>query len=153
LILSWVLFAAAFAVLVAMGVIYYRDRQEDQEPPPPPTRVGANELIHVVNALRDQDLEVEIMPRTARNDHLTEVGQVLDVDGATLVVFLYLDIESREAESKVLDAADFGVTTASGTPVASGTPHLVSASNAVAALYGGSETLVEKVDAAINGLP
>lgn len=154
LMLSWVFFAAALAVLAIMGVLYYRDQQaEDRQPPIPTFSPGGNELIHVVEALRDAGLEVEILPRTARNARLTEVGQPLAVDGATLVVFIYPDVASREAESDDLDPTRFTVATASGTPVAEGEPHLVAASNVIGALFGASEEVTGTVDAAIQGLP
>jgi hypothetical protein len=148
------MFGAAAILLVVVGVMYYRDRQkQDETPPPPVASPGGNQLINVVEALRAQGLKTEILPRTARADELSEVAQGLTVDGAPLYVFLYPDTAGREGESKGLDPATLAVRSASGTPVATGTPHVISHSNVIAALYGGSSQVAGKVDAAINGLP
>jgi hypothetical protein len=152
---SWVLFAAAGAILIAMGVIYYRDRQDDNEFPPVPTAIpGENQVSNVVTALRAEGLDVsfEITPPTARADDLSEPGQGVQVDDTPLYLFIFPDTELREAESTELDPATFHLASTAGTPVSTEPVQIFAGSNVVAALYGGSPELAEQVEAAIEGL-
>lgn len=152
---SWFLFAAAGIVVIAIGVIYYQDREaEDEFPPVPTASPGGNEVSNVVAALGAAGLDVsfEITPHTARADDLSEPGQGLKVDGAPLYLFIYQDAETREAESRELEAASIALASSSGTPVSSATVQIFAGSNVIAALYSDADDVAAAVAAAIEGL-
>ncbi|MGH2560605.1 MAG: hypothetical protein ACRDJH_16195 [Thermomicrobiales bacterium] len=154
---SWILFAAAAAVLIAMGVIYYQDRRDNDIdfPPVHTAAAGENEVSNVAAALREQDLDVsyEITPQTARTDELSEVGQGLTIDDAPLYLFIYPDTALREAESVELDPATFDLASTGGTPVSPEPVQIFAGSNVIAALYGGDNETAERVEVAIEELP
>ncbi len=153
LLASWLMFGVAGVILAILAVNFYQDRQNNQEVPTPEAQPGQYQSVNVVDALRTAGLSVKFEPVTARSDQLTEVGQKVSVGSAAAFVFIYPDVASREAESKTLDPATFSLVNTSGTPVATGPPHVVSSSNIIVALFGGAADLTAKVDQAIQGLP
>jgi hypothetical protein len=153
LLASWLMFGVAGVILAILAVNYYQDRQNKQGVPTPEAEPGHYQLVNVVDALRNAGLSVKFEPVTARSDQLTEVGQKVSVGSASAFVFIYPDVASREAESKSLDPATLALANTSGAPVATGPPHVVSSSNIIVALFGGSADLMAKVDHAIQGLP
>ena len=152
---SLVFGALALVLAVIAVIVYVRGENEaDRAPPPPPAAAGHNELIHVVNALQQEGLEVRIEPRSIPRGELSVPGQVLTVDGARLYVFVYPDAAQAEAEAARADpSAVLPERSPSGTPIATEPPHLASHSNVTAALVGGSAEVAEKVDRAVEGLP
>ena len=143
----------ALAIVLAVVAIYLAVREEEAPgpPPPPPAEAGANELIHVVQALEAEDLTVEIAQRGVPAGGLSVPGQGLTVDGTPLYVFVYPNPAAAEAEAET-DPTTI-LRTATGTPVATEAPRVFSHSNVTVALVGGSDELAEAVERAIAGLP
>jgi hypothetical protein len=151
------IFAVAAVAVLAYG-IYQSQIESNDEPTiaPPTSEPGGNKLINITNALEDQGLKVEIVRSSFRSPQLSVPGQGLSVDNGKLYVFIYpgrTAVEDREAESKDLDPSTLTVLTVSGTPVAGNAPHVVSNSNVIAVLPSASQDVIDKVDAAIQGLP
>ena len=148
-------FGVLAIVLAVTAVLLYVGREEAEPvPTPPPALPGQNEMIHVANALRQQELNVAFAPGGIPPGELSVPGQLLTVDGARLYVFVYADAGRAEAEAARADpSAILPERSPSGTPIATGPPHLASHSNVTVALVGGSPEVAEKVDRAIEGLP
>lgn len=153
--LSWALLGLSALLFVAVAVLWYRDRESEPKVPPPPTSVpGQNQAIHVKNALEAQGLKTAFAPGGGRSPELSVAGQLFDVDGEQLYVFIYPEGPDQLAEDTAgLDFAEVTVVNPRGTPVASGTPQVFAGSNVVAVLYGPPGDVAEKVKAAIEGLP
>lgn len=151
--LSWVLFALSAALFIAVGVMWYQDRDGGEQVAPIPITPGRNEAINVKQALEAQDLKVAFAPGGGRSNELSVAGQLFDVDGAQLYVFIYPQgVAQREADTDGIDPADMVVVNTRGTPVAGGPPRVFIGSNVVAVLYGGSDEIAGKVQRAIEGL-
>jgi hypothetical protein len=145
--------AALAVVLAAIGYVYFSEEEETPQEPMLPTSVpGKNELAHVAAALREEGLDVSYGQRGIRSPILSEPGQNLSVDEATLYVFIYDTVELREAQydeargnpAEILPRGP-------GTP-APEPPFLAAGSNVMVVLVGGSPETAEKVDRAITGL-
>ncbi len=153
--LSWALFALSAALFIAVAVIWYQDRDEAAEEPRPPTSVpGENEAIHVKLALEAQGLKVTFSPGGGRSDELAVAGQLFDVDGEQLYVFIYPQGTAQlEEETTGVDLAAMTIMNTRGTPVPGGPPDAYIGSNVVGVLYGTSDEISSKVKEAIEGLP
>lgn len=152
--LSYALFALSAALFIAVAVTWYRDENADQQAPPPPSTPGVNQAINVKDALEAQDLEVTFAPGGGRSSELSVAGQLFNVSGAQLYVFIYPQgVAQREEETGAIDPAEMVVVNTRGTPVATGAPRVYIGSNVVAVLYGGDDDLAGKVQRAIEGLP
>jgi hypothetical protein len=140
-------------VLAAIAIIYFREDDENGSQPVLPTSVpGRNELAHVADALRRQGLDVSYGPRGIRSPILSEPGQNLTVDGATLYVFIYDTVPLRESQFDEARGNPVAILPRGpGTP-ASDPPFLAAGSNVMVALVNGSAEIAEKVDRAISGL-
>jgi hypothetical protein len=144
-------------ILIASGLLYYRQQNEEETLPPRPTSpAGSLEVIDISDALQRQGLKVQVSPRAVRSTLLSVPGQGLIVDGAALYVFVYDDVRARESEWEIARSNPSGVLperTAFGTPITLGETHIAAGSNVIVALTGGSTEIAEKVDRAIDGLP
>lgn len=144
-------------ILIASGILYYRQQNDEETLPRRPTSpAGSLEVIDVSDALQQQDLKVQVAPRGVRSNLLSVPGQQLIVDGAPLYVFVYDTVSARESEWEIARSNPSGVLPARtpfGTPIAQGKTHIAAGSNVIVALTGGSTTIAEKVDRAIDGLP
>jgi hypothetical protein len=152
--LSWALFALSAALFIAVGVMWYQDRDNGEQTAPIPITPGRNEAINVKQALEAEGLKVTFAPGGGRSNELTVAGQLLEVDGAQLYVYIYPQgVAQREEDTGNVDPADMIVVNTRGTPVAGGPPKVFIGSNVVAVLYGGSDETAGKVQRAIEGLP
>ncbi len=153
-VVSLALFGLAAILFIVVAVLYVRDERDKEETPPPPTvEPGHAQLINVVEALEDEDIDVEISRDPGpRFENLTPPGQGLTADGSPLYVFIYEDPTIRDDETSSLEPADLTAVNRAGTPVP-GTPHGVGHSNVFVVLFGGDAELIAKVDAAIQGIP
>jgi hypothetical protein len=151
------IFAVAAVAVLGYGIWQSRsDGNTDDSNPPPAATPGAYRFIDVVNVIKAEDLEVEIIRSSFRSPQLSVPGQGVEVDGVPVYLFIYpgqAAVEAREADSKELDPRTIVVTTVSGTPAAEGEPHIVSNSNVIAIVPSDSQELIDKVDDAIQGLP
>lgn len=153
-----VLFAALAVLLVAIGVIYVRDRTDDDPTQEPPTRPPGNaEIITVVEALADEDLEATfgrgrgIPPRI-----LGVPGQALAVDGVPLYAFIFADVAARERAGAAIEVEEvLAAAPNAGTPdaAAPGAPHVAQGSNVLVVLAGGDAELAAAVDRAVARIP
>jgi hypothetical protein len=148
------LFALSAALFVAVGVMWYQQRDDEPQTAPIPSVPGRNEAINVKQALEQEDLEVAFAPGGGRSDLLLVAGQLFKVDGADLYVFIYPEgVVQREEDAPELDPAELVIVNTRGTPVPGGPPRVFAGSNVIVALYGGSDELAEKVERAIERLP
>ncbi len=158
-ILSTLLFLTAIA-FAGIAVWIYLDEERDQPPErvPPEVTPGQNDLLSVRNALEGAGLEAAIGRGTsALTDQLERPGQLIEVEGLDLYVFIYnapeTSVEERQAASDALDPAALTLETRSGQPIAEGLPLRVSSgSNVIAVLAGGDDEVAAKVQQAIEGL-
>jgi len=151
------LFAAMALVLVAIGVIYLRDRTEEEPMPPRPTSsAGSAEYVDVQEALVAQGLEVTAGRRAIPVGVLSVPGQAFVVEDVPLYAFIYTEVASREEEGASVDADEvLAAAPGSGTPGAGGAVegHVAQHSNVLVVLAGGDEELVAKVERAVEGIP
>lgn len=151
---SWALLGLSAILFAAVAVLWYRDNNDKAKVAPPPTSApGRNTAIQVKVALEAQGLKVAFSPGGGRSDELSVAGQLIDVSGEQLYIFIYPEGPEQLQEDTVdLDLAEIGVVNTRGTPVATGTPQVFAGSNVIAALYGTSSDVATKVQAAIEGL-
>ena len=151
--LSWALFAISALLFVVVAYLYFKPGGEDAKPiPTPPAVVGKNEMINVKQALERQGLQVAFAAGGARSDSLSEAGQLLQVDGAPLYVFVYPGVTDRANDTAGIDLAALMLLDIRGTPVAAGPLDVSMGSNVVAILAGGDAALAAKVHRAVEGL-
>lgn len=160
-ILSTLLFVAAIG-FAAVAVWFYLDEQRNQpdERVPPTAQPGQQNLGSVVAALQNAGVDAEVgRGTTALTDQLPDQrGQLVEVGGQELYVFIYTDpstgVADRQAASEALDPATLTLSTRSGQPLAAGQQlHVSAGSNVIAVLAGGDDELVRKVQEAIESLP
>src|SRR5262245_21837035 len=153
---TWMIFAVAAVAVLAYGIWQSQDDETDSPNPPPAATPGAYKFIDVVNALKSEGFEVEIIRSSFRSPQLSVPGQGVEVDGSPIYLFIYLGqsgVEAREADSKDIDPATLTVSTVSGTPVAARESRVVFNSNVIAIVPSSSQDVSDKVDSAIQGLP
>lgn len=152
--LSTILYVAAAVLVVVVIVLYFRGRdQTTVAPPTPPSVPGQNQLINVEDVFKQQGLTVTAGRGGARADALTPPGQVLDVNGKTVYVFVYPSPAERTSDSDGLDASSLNITTLAGTVVPVDQLKISSQSNIIAVLAGGDASLAAKIDAGMKALP
>jgi hypothetical protein len=152
--LSLALFGLAALLLIVVAVLYVRDRHTTPGTQVPPTaRPGQAELKNVVDALRTQGINVGYSQNGARIPFLSPPGQALTADGSPLYVFIFEDPADLGNQMTDFDPTNPGLVNMRGTPVTGGPPHVVTGSNILAVLIGGSADLAARVDRAIKGLP
>lgn len=160
-ILSTILFIAA--LIFASGAVYlYLNQDEQSEGPPRPNATpGLNQFATVIDGLRNAGLSAKPGRYTAQANQLDQPGQIIEVDGVNLVVFLYPDangdaaIAAREQDAEDLDPATLNVTsTESERPLSEGNDlHIYQGSNVTAILIGGDQELQDNVKQVIENLP
>lgn len=152
---SSLLFLALAVVLVAIAlVLLRRDKEKSAQPILPTAPAGQNQLAHVIQALREQGLKVDV-PHTLGIPIgvLNAVGQPLTVDGSTLYVFIYREgTAARERDAQNLDPTALLASDGTPTPATVAPPRIFQHSNVLVALVGGSSDLATKVNQAISGL-
>jgi len=161
-ILSTLLFVAAIGFAAAAVYIWYMDdANEPDEPPIPTAEAGRYELVNVLDALKDADLEADFgrSPATARTTQIDRPGQNLQVEETSVFIFIFngADAEeaaaAREAAFAGVDPATMSLTTPSGNDVSNGEPLSVyQGSNIIAVLIGGDEDVRAQVQDVIEGL-
>ena len=151
--LSWALFALSATLFIAVGVMWYQDRDESGQPAVPTTVPGRNEAIHVKQALEAEGLEVAFAPGGGRSDQLSVAGQLLTIGDAQVYAYIYPEgTEQRMDDTELLDPAEIQVLNTRGTPVSTEAPRIFQGSNVVAVVYGADDDTAAKVQRAIEGL-
>lgn len=153
-------------MIIAAGVVAYLyfvdDRFFQEGPEPPACEEGRNELICVVNALKEQDFEnVELGRYTASTNQLSQPGQVIEIGETNAFLFIYPggtaedSIALREVDSAKLDPATLEISARiSERPLNEGEEvHVYEQSNFILIVVGGSEDDLVKVQAAVDTLP
>ena len=107
----------------------------------------------VMLAFESAGLTAEYGRSADRAIGLTEVAQPIVVDGNTIYVFIYPDVEQRQRDQDRLDPAALQIVNTRGTPTAEGTPHIAGGSNVLIVTYATDAELLETLDSAIAGLP
>lgn len=152
--LSWALFALSAALFIAVGVMWYQDRDKPDQAPVPEALPGRNEAIHVMQALEAEDLQVEFAPGGGRSDQLSVAGQLLTAGDVQIYAYIYPEgTEQRELDTELLDPAEIEVLNTRGTPVSADTPRVSMGSNVVTVVYGADDETAAKIQRAIEGLP
>ena len=144
-------------VLVALGVLFYRDRTEDDSLPPRPTsEAGSAESIDVLEALRAEGLNAEFgQGRGIPRGVLAEPGQLFVVEGVPLYAFIYTSVAEREEDTANVDPERLlaeAPTPATATAAPPAEARVAAHSN-VLVLFAGDDDLAARVTRAIEGIP
>ena len=155
--MSTLLLAAMALVLVALGVVYLRERTEEEPTPVRPTSsAGSAEYVDVQEALAAQGLEVTPGRRAIPVGVLSVPGQAFVVEGVPLYAFIYPEVAPREREGASVDADQvLAAATTNGTPEV-GAPmdaHVAQHSNVLVVLAGGDAELAAAVERAVESIP
>lgn len=152
--LSTILYIVSAALIVVVIVLYFRGRDQPNEAPPTPQSIpGQYGLINVENAFSAQGLKVSAGRVGVTSDALTPPGQMLDVNGSTVYVFVYNSPDDRVSDSDGVDPSSLGLATLTGTPIPDDQLQMFSQSNLIAVLVGGDASLAAKIDAGMKALP
>ena len=152
--LSTILYIISAALIIVVIVLYFRGRdQHSDAQPTPPSVPGQYGLINVENALSAQGLKVTAGRDGVTSDALTPPGQMLDVNGSTVYVFVYNSPDERAADSDGVDPSSLSLTTLTGTPIPDGQLKMYSQSNIIAVLVDGDALLAAKVESGLKALP
>lgn len=161
--LSNLLFALTLvAAVVVVYLYFFDDRFFSEGPEAPACESGRNELVCVVNALKEQDFDrVEFGRYTASADQLSQPGQVVEIDDMNGFLFVYpaatgeQGVAAREADGANLDPETLMITSrTSDRPLNEGEDvYVVQHSNIIFILVGGTESDHAKVQEAIESLP
>ena len=153
-IVSTLLLVTSFALLVAVGVLYVRDRNDSSEPTPPTAIPGHNQAIDVLNAFRDQDLNAKFGPQgtDVRSVMLERPGQMIALDSGTAYIFIYPDIASLEDATLDVLAEDVDLKDIAGDALTFDSIDLFTGSNVAVVLVDGDEQTAERVEAAVDEL-
>lgn len=161
--LSNILFALVVISAVVVGYLYFfDDRFFNEGPEAPACEAGRNQLICVINALKEQDFDrVEPGRYTASTNQLSQPGQVIEINKLNAFLFIYpaatgeAGIKLREADSANLDPDSLQITARiSERPLNEGEEiHIFEHSNVILVLVGGTDAEVAQVQAAIDTLP
>lgn len=165
ILLSNVLFGLVIVLAGVVAYLYFFDnRFFNESPPPPACPEGHNELICVVDTMRETGLKnVELGRYTASANQLTPPGQVIEVDDINAFLFIYTSptgdpaeaIAAREAEGQAIDPDSLVITSrVAERPLSEeGELHIFQRSNVILIVVGGSPDQLEKVQLAIESLP
>jgi len=161
-VLSTLLFVAAIGFAAAAVYIWYMDdANESNELAAPTVEAGRYELVNVLNALEDADLEADFgrSPATASTDQLGLPGQNLEVEDTNVYIFIFSGADAataaaaREEAFAGIDPAAMTLTTPSGNDVSNGEPlSAYQGANVIAVLIGGDEDVRAQVQNVIEGL-
>jgi hypothetical protein len=163
LALSNLLFALTLVAASVVVYLYFFDSRFFSEGPEAPAcEAGRNELVCVVNALRDQDFErVDFGRYTVSTNQLSQPGQVVEIDELNGFLFVYpaatgdQGVAARESDGANLDPDSLVISSrTSERPLNEGEDlYVVQHSNVIFILVGGTESDNAMVQDAIESLP
>jgi hypothetical protein len=153
-IISTVLLATSAALLVAVVVLYVRDRNQPDEPKPPTPVPGHNQAIDVLDAFRAQNLTAEFGEQgtDVRSTMLERPGQMIKVGSARAYVFIYPDVGSQEQATLDVQPEDVDLVDINGDDVQYNSIELFAGSNVAVALVDADQQTSDRVKAAVEGL-
>jgi hypothetical protein len=149
-IISTVLLAISAALLVAVVVLYVRDRNQPDEPKLP----GHNQAIDVLDAFRTQNLSAEFGEQgtDVRSTMLERPGQMIKVGSARAYVFIYPDVGSQEQATLDVQPEDVDLVDINGDDVQYTSIDLYAGSNVAVVLVDADQQTADRVKAAVEGL-
>ena len=145
--LAYLLFLVAIGFFVAAGWMYLRE--DENQIVVPTAEAGHNEMKDVMLAVEAAGMTAEYGRSADRAVGLTEVAQPIVVDGNTVYVFIYPDVDQRQRDQDRLDPATLQIVNTRGTPTAEGTPHVTGSSNVLVVTYVTDADFTTKLDEAI----
>jgi hypothetical protein len=148
-IASTLLLVISLGLLVAVGALYLRDRNDDNDPIPPTPIPGHNELVHVVRAFQAHDLDAEI---DARRTTLERPGQMVQIGDARAYVYIYPDRASQETATLDVLPEDIELEDGAGNPIEFESIELFTSSNVAVVLLDADDETTERVAEAVAGL-
>ena len=153
-IISTVLLAISAALLIAVVVIYVRDRNNPGEPTPPTPVPGHNQAIDVLDAFRAQKLSAEfgVQGTDVRSTMLERPGQMIKIDTARAYVFIYPDVGSQEQATLDVLPEDVDLVDINGKDVQYNSIDLFAGSNVAVVLVDADQQTADRVKAAVEGL-
>ena len=163
-LLSNALFALVLVVAAIVAYLYFfDDRFFNEGPSSPACEGGQNELICVLDALKEQDFDrVEPGRYTASANQLTQPGQVIEINDQNAFLFVYpTSSETDGVAAREQDAADLDTSTLEITSRSADRPlveegdeiHVFQQSNVILVLIGGTDEEIRMVEAAMATLP
>jgi hypothetical protein len=153
-IISTVLLAISAALLVAVVVLYVRDRNQPDEPKPPTPVPGHNQAIDVLDAFRTQNLSAEFGEQgtDVRSTMLERPGQMIKIGSARAYVFIYPDVGSQEQATLDVLPEDVDLVDINGKDVQYNSIELFAGSNVAVVLVDADQQTADRVKAAVEGL-
>lgn len=153
-LISTLLLFLSVILLVAVAVLYIRDRGGDDEPVAPTAIPGHNQAIDVLNAIRDKDLDAEFGAQGSdvRSDMLERPGQTIELPTGTVYVFIYPDVATQEEATLDVLAEEVDLRDVRGDAIDVGNGNLFTGSNVAVLLIATDQETVEKVKAAVAAL-
>ena len=153
-IVSTLLLVTSFALLIAVGFLYVRDRNDSNEPTPPTAIPGHNQAIDVLSAFRDQDLSAEFGDQgtDVRSSMLERPGQMIVLDAGQAYVFIYPDTATQEDATLDVLPEDIDLLDISGEPLDFDSIALFTGSNVAVVLVNADEATADRVEAAVVDL-
>jgi hypothetical protein len=161
-ILSTLLFLIAIGFAAVAVYLYWDETQNDKnDPTPPPAAPGEYTLAQVKTALDDQGLDTEFGRSNGHADQIPGVpGQAIKANGNDVYIYIFSGptgdaaVQAAADAFAQIDASTINVLRQSGDEVGEQLPkHIFQGSNIVAVMVGGDDDDVQKVQAAIEGLP
>lgn len=147
---AYLLFLIALGLFGAAGWLYLRE--DDNQIAIPTAEAGHNEMKDVMLAVEAAGMTAEYGRSADRAIGLTEVAQPIVIDGVTVYVFVYPDVEQRQRDQDRLDPATLQIVNTRGTPTVEGTPHVIGGSNVLLITYSQEADFLAELDEAIATL-
>ncbi len=153
-LISTLLLVSSVILLVAVGVLYVRNRDSDGEPVAPTAVPGHNQAIDVLSAIRDQDLDAEFGTQGSdvRSDMLERPGQTIELPEGTVYVFIYPDVATQEAATLDVLVEDVDLTSVGGEPIDVADGALFTGSNVAVLVIATDPDIVDKIETAVSEL-
>ena len=151
---STVLLIASVALLIGVGFLYLRDRDNSKEPPHPTPIPGRNELVHVLDAFLNVGLSAKYGDQSAgvHSAILEGTGQALTLKSGQAYVFLYADVATQEAATLDVLPEDIDLVDVAGDDVSFTTINLYTNSNVAVVLVDADAKTADQVETAVAAL-
>jgi hypothetical protein len=153
-IISSLLMITSIVLLVAVGFLYLRNRDDTEEPTPPTPVPGHNQAINVLEAFRSENLDASFGEQgtDVRSAILERPGQKVELDSGAAYIFIYPDVASQEQATLDVVPEDIDLTDISGDPVDVDTIDLFTGSNVAVVLVDSDQETADRVQSAVAEL-
>jgi hypothetical protein len=151
---STVLLIASVALLIGVGFLYLRDRDNSKEPTPPTAVPGHNQAIDVLEAFRSAGLTAKFGEQGTgvHSEILEGTGQALTLKSGQAYVFLYQDVATQEAATLDVLPEDIDLVDVAGDDVSFTTINLYTNSNVAVVLVNANAKTADQVETAVAAL-